>query len=176
MAMKETANISRACASHNGGNLLTKHPTTLRFAVASFDSWGGVRNALERIGVDDHESVAASCVGLQCVFTDTAASTLLPAAAIQELPFPGNFELICCTAGVLAQRLAERQRAGAPTLMAALSHWLIPRHAAELQQAVEQRQIVLWIQLFDIDDEHRAYRSLLAGSSLSVGVHDLVAE
>lgn len=168
--------MSRACASRDGGYPLAKHPITLRFAVASFDSWRGVRGALELIGLDDLKSEAACCVSLQRVLTDSAATALPPTVAIQELPFPENLELIGCTTGPLAERLAERLRAGAPTLMAALSHWLIPRHAAELQQAVERGSILLWIQLFDLDGEHRAYRGLLAGSSLSVGVHDLVAE
>jgi hypothetical protein len=43
-----------------------------------------------------------------------------------------------------------------------------------LQQAVEEGKLLLWVQLFDNEDERRAYRSLLATSSNSVGVHDLV--
>ncbi len=35
---------------------------------------------------------------------------------------------------------------------------------------------MLWVQLLDSEDEPLAYRRLLAGSSYSVGVHDLVAE
>ena len=56
----------------------------------------------------------------------------------------------------------------------ALSRWLIARHAAHLQTAVEDGKILLWVQLFDYADERRAYQSLLASSSTSVGVHDLV--
>ena len=63
---------------------------------------------------------------------------------------------------------------GAETLTAALGHWLIPRHAAQLQEAVSAGQVILWAQLFDNDDERRAYRRLLARSSNSVGVHDIV--
>ena len=51
-----------------------------------------------------------------------------------------------------------------------------PRHAEQIQDAVEQGKIVLWVRLLDSEDEPLAYRSLLAGSSYSVGVHDLVAE
>lgn len=58
----------------------------------------------------------------------------------------------------------------------ALTHWLIQRHAAQLQEAVEAGRIILWVQLFDNESERRAYRSLLARSSNSVGVHDLVGE
>jgi hypothetical protein len=58
----------------------------------------------------------------------------------------------------------------------ALNHPLIPRHAAHLQAAVEHGRILLWVQLFDNDDERRAYQSLLARSCNSVGVHDLIAK
>ena len=36
--------------------------------------------------------------------------------------------------------------------------------------------MILWVQLFDNDDERRAYQSLLARSSNSVGVHDLLGD
>ena len=71
-------------------------------------------------------------------------------------------------------RLAWRLALGAPTLQSALAHWLIPRHAAQLQGAVDNGRIILWVQLFDNDDERRAYQSLLARSCNSVGVHDLI--
>ncbi|NJO32745.1 MAG: hypothetical protein HC869_05980 [Rhodospirillales bacterium] len=74
----------------------------------------------------------------------------------------------------MADRLAGRLEVGATTLDTALSRWLIARHAAHLQKAVEDGKILLWVQLFDNDDERRVYRSLLATSSNSVGVHDLV--
>jgi hypothetical protein len=57
---------------------------------------------------------------------------------------------------------------------AALTPWLIAHHATQLQEAVATGKIILWVQLFDNDDERRAYRSLLARSSNSVGVHDIV--
>jgi hypothetical protein len=74
----------------------------------------------------------------------------------------------------LADRLAGRLEKGAQTLKAALGHWLIPRHAAHLQDGVENGKIILWVQLFDNEDERRAYQSLLKTSSNSVGVHDLI--
>jgi len=93
---------------------------------------------------------------------------------LRELPFQKSAELIGCTFGPVADRLAWRLALGAPTLQSALAHWLIPRHAAHLQGAVENGRIILWVQLFDNDDERRAYHSLLARSSNSVGVHDLI--
>ena len=157
--------------------LVTDHPDPLRFAVAAFDTWDDLRNALQHLSSRGSRSDVTSCLGLQRVLTGTAAiAALPPATVIQELPFPENLHRIGCTAGQLAQCLVERLRAGAPTLKVALTHWLIPRHAAQLQEAVEAGRIILWVQLFDNEDERRAYRSLLARSSNSVGVHDLVGE
>jgi hypothetical protein len=155
---------------------LTAHPTALRYAVATFDTWDGLLSALQHLDVDALQTEVFSCLGLQRVFAGDAAIGGLPAIAIEKLPFPESVQPICCTAGRLAQRLLERLHAGAPTLEAALGHWLIARHAAELRDAVEHGRIVLWIQLFDSEDEHRAYRSLLARSSSSVGVHDIAAD
>ena len=56
----------------------------------------------------------------------------------------------------------------------ALARWLIERHAAQLVQAIQGGKINVWVQLFDNDDERRAYQSLFARSSDSVSVHDLV--
>ena len=93
--------------------------------------------------------------------------------AVQALPFPGSCELIACTSGPLANCLMERLESGAPSLKHALGLWLIPRHAAHFQDAIQEGQILLWIRVADADDERRAYQSLLAHSSNSVGVHDL---
>ena len=72
--------------------------------------------------------------------------------SLLELPFRGNRELVAGTIGPVADRLATRLAGKADTLAAALSR----------------------VQLFDNDDERRAYRSLLARSSNSLGVHDIV--
>jgi hypothetical protein len=76
--------------------------------------------------------------------------------------------------GPLADRFAERLRAGARTLEEALRHWLIPRHAAHFEDAVKAGKILLWIRVANADEERNAYQILLATSSNSVGVHDLV--
>lgn len=174
--MGETECIVRPLAVQVVDPRVTEHPTALRFAVATFDTWDGLRGTLQNLGADGLGSDAVSLLGLIRVLSAPAVRTHLPAAAYQALPIPGNQPLIWCTAGLLAERLAGKLLAGAPTLNAALGHWLIPRHAAEIADAVENGRIVLWVQLFDSEGEHRAYRSLLAGSSHSVGVHDLVAD
>jgi len=101
--------------------------------------------------------------------------SMLPnSPAFERLPIPGRFEPICCTPGLVARRLTEQFRNGAPTLNAALAHWLIPRHAQRLQESVDAGRILLWIRLDDSDHERRVCRRLLASKSHSVEVHDLV--
>ena len=156
-------------------NHVTELPV-LRFAVATFDAWGGLRCALQDLHLGGLAFETYNCLGLQRVLADMdVVSPYHKAGAIQELAFPDSQEVICCTPGALAECLAGRLRAGAQSLQAALSEWLIPRHATHFQQAVERGKIILWVQLSGADDERRAYQSLLANSSNSVGVHDLVA-
>jgi len=155
---------------------LTERPTMLRFAVAAFDTENGLRNALQSLQQEGICNEAFNCLGLEEALAGATVLDLLSGAERRELYFPGRLRPISCTAGLLAECLAERLRAGAPTLKAALGHWLIPRHAEQIQDAVEHGRIVLWVRLFKSEDEPLAYRSLLAGSSHSVGVHDLVAD
>ena len=116
-----------------------------------------------------------SCLGLHRVLarrTDVGFDS--HSYALRDLPFPSEPELICCTVGSVAEHLARRLNLGAQTLQDALARWLIERHAAQLVQAIQGGKINVWVQLFDNDDERRAYQSLLAQSSDSVSVHDLV--
>jgi hypothetical protein len=174
--MNEVVSIRGSCPSQYVDHRLTGHATTLRFAVATFDTWGGLRSSLQSLMLDGLDRAAVSLLGKRQVLFDVPSNGDILASTPDELPFPENRELICCTRGLLAERLAEQLQAGATTLKSALSRWLIPRHAAEIENAVELGRIVLWVQLFDNEGEHQAYRRLLAGTSHSVGVHDLVDE
>jgi hypothetical protein len=82
---------------------------------------------------------------------------------------------VCCTDGLLADRLVERVNDGAASLQEALGHWLASRHAARIQEAVEVGCLMLWIQLFDAGDERRACTILLTHGSNVVEVHDFAA-
>jgi hypothetical protein len=75
--------------------------------------------------------------------------------------------------GPLAARVAERVNDGAATLQEAFGFWLVSRHAARIQEAVEGGSLVLWVQLFDAQDERRACTILLTRCSSLVEVHDL---
>jgi hypothetical protein len=152
-------------------------PRFLRFAVGAFQTWEGVETALRDLSQGGTAPRSFNYLGLHRVLA-RAGGTIANAKplSLQELPFPGNAELIGCTPGPLAERLAARLGAGAPTLKAALGQWLIPRHAAQVEEGVEGGEIILWVQLFDSDDERRAYQSLLNRSSNAVGVHDIAAD
>jgi hypothetical protein len=153
---------------------LAEQPT-LRFAVGTFDAWPqlreGLRDAQDRGLILD----SFSCIALERVFTgQTLAAPSPERVTVQALPFPNSAELIACTSGPLAECLIERLNSGARTLREALGYWLVPRHAAHFEDTVQAGNILLWIRIADADEERRAYQSLLASSSNSVGVHDLV--
>jgi hypothetical protein len=146
---------------------------TLRFAVGVFDAWPEVDATVSELTGGGMNESAFSVLGLHRILAPAASRERSP-TSLQDLPFPTNPELIAATVGPLADRLARRLEAKADTLASALGHWLIPRHAVQLEDAVAAGKIVLLVQLFDNDGERRACQSLLARSSNSVGVHDIV--
>ena len=158
----------------DAGISLTEQPK-LRFAVGTFDSWPQIRAALSDLRARGLVLDSFNCLALERIFTGTAlvAPNQEP-VAVQSIAFPESAALIACTSGPLADRLLRRLAAGAHSLKEALGHWLIPRHAAHFEEAVRAGKILFWIRVGDADDERRAYQSLLAHSSNSVGVHDLV--
>ena len=103
----------------------------------------------------------------------TILAPSLQPVAIEKLAFSPDLGVICCTSGLLASCLCERIDAGANSLADALGFWLLPRHAAYFQQAVQKGNILLWLEITNDDYERRACQGLLASSSNSVGVHDL---
>jgi hypothetical protein len=146
--------------------------SNFRFAVGSFDSWLQLLGCLDELGRKGFPFQNFNCLALQRVFVGrTFASQMQMPVPIKELAFPEG--LVCCSAGLLHDCLCRRLAEGAGSLEDALSCWLVPRHAEYFQRVVENGKIQLWIRLLDAADERRAYRSLLASSSNSVGVHDL---
>jgi hypothetical protein len=159
---------------YSAGPPLTGQPK-LRFAVGTFDSWSQVRDALRDLRVRGLVLDSFNCVALTHLFSErTILAPDQKPVAVQALPFSGTSAAIACTSGPLADRLMERLAAGASSLRDALGLWLIPRHAAHFDDAVRVGRILLWIRVADADDERLAYQSLLAHSSNSVGVHDLI--
>jgi hypothetical protein len=149
--------------------------STLRFAVGTFDSWMQLREAVRDARDRGLDFDSFNYLALERVFAGrTIVAPSQKLLMIEALPFPNDTEPVACTSGPLADWLSERLRSGASSLKDALGHWLIPRHAAHFARAVLANKIVLWIRIASADDEHRAYQNLLANSSNTVGVHDLV--
>jgi hypothetical protein len=144
-------------------------PPTIRFAVATFDTWADARKVAEELRSGSTPLCEVSYLGLQ------SASAEQP-QLLTQLPFPTCAVPFVCSPGPVAERLSARLNAGTPSLQAALVPWLIPRHAAQLQSAVDSGKIVLWVGLADHAEEQRAYHTLLAAGCGSVGVHDLVGD
>jgi hypothetical protein len=174
--MEEAGEIPGAQPAAHMDNRVTER-TPLRFAIGIFDGWDGVKASVQDLAAAGMAANNVHYLALQRVLGSRSPIERADnPMSLRELPFPGNAGMISTTPGLVAERLAARLGRGAQTLKAALGDWLIPRHAAHLQDAVEGGKIVLWVQLFDNDDERRAYQSLLARSSNSVGVHDLVGD
>ena len=146
-----------------------------RYAVGLFDDWSQLQATLRDVQARGLVLESFNCLALERLF---ASKTILApsqeAVTVGVLPFSEKAEAIAVTSGPLADGLMERLRSGATSLKDALGLWLIPRHAAQFDNAVRAGKILLWIRLADADDERRAYQSLLAHSSDLVGVHDFV--
>jgi hypothetical protein len=172
-AVENTAE-SLASANAPAGRPLTEQ-RKLRFVVGTFDSWSQLRAALRDLRARGLVLDSFNCLALQQLF---AGKTILApdqeVVAVEALPFAESSASTACTSGPLADCLMERIGLGAQSLRDALGQWLIPRYAAYFQDAVEAGKILFWIRVADIADERRAYQTLLAHSSSSVGVHDLM--
>jgi hypothetical protein len=156
------------------GNPLAEH-FTLRFAVGTFDSWMRLREALRDARDRGLDFDSFNYLALERAFAGgTIVGPNQKLLVIEALPFSNDTELVACTSGPLADGLSERPSSGASSLIDALGHWLIPRHAAHFARAVRASKIVLWIRIAGADDERRAYQCLLINSFDVVGVHDLV--
>jgi hypothetical protein len=172
-ALQARADAGRGSGHSDQVETLVTEPTTLRFAVGIFDAWSEVLASVQELTDAGLAESAFSVLALQRVLAPVAVYADR-GMSFSALPFPGSGEVIAGSSGPVVDRLAAMLDAKAETLSSALGHWLIPRHAAQLEGAVAAGKIILWVQLFDNEEERRACRSLLAKSSNSVGVHDLV--
>jgi hypothetical protein len=144
-----------------------------RFAVGTFNGWDDACEALRDLRVAGVDPETFSFLGLRTRMTGARKHNLK--LRLCELTPTTAGERVCCTAGLLADRLAERVNDGAASLQEALGLWLVSRHAARVQEAVEGGCLMLWIQLIDARDERRACTILLTHCLSAVEVHDLAA-
>jgi hypothetical protein len=172
-SMQDTAELLLSIAPL-AGFPVTEQPK-LRFAVGTFDSWPQLREALCELRARGLVLDSFNCVALQqrLFAGKTFIAPNQEPVGVEALTFAEGTALIACTSGPLADCLRHRIECGARDLKHALSRWLLPRHAAHFQDAVEAGKILFWIRVGDAHDERRAYLTLLAHSSNSVGVHDL---
>ena len=153
---------------------MTEQPK-LRFAVGTFESWSQVREALHDLRARGLVLDSFNCLGLKRLFSGkTVMAPDQEPMPVQALPFPGSSRIDRLHIGTPGQLPDREACIGRPSLKHAVGLWLIPRHAAHFEDAVQAGKLLLWIRVADADDERRAYQSLLAHSSNSVGVHDLV--
>lgn len=147
-----------------------------RYAVGTLGDWFRLRAVLRDARSRGLVLDSLNCLALERLFDGTIImAPPQEVVSVCQLPVRDGTETIACTSGPLADCLMDRFRSGATSLIEALGHWLILRHATQLVNAVGAGKILLWIRLTDADDERRAYQSLLAHSSDVVGVHDLCA-
>jgi hypothetical protein len=144
---------------------------SVRFAVGTFNTWDGACEALRDLRVAGVDPETLSFLGLHRTMTGARKHSL--ELRLRELTLTKVGEPVFCTAGPSADRLAERVNDGAESLQEALDLWLVSQHAARIQEAVEDGCLMLWIQLFDAQDERRACTILLTHGSSVVEVHDL---
>jgi hypothetical protein len=171
--VENTAELFVSSASPAGTSMVQE--PKLRFAVGTFDSWPQVRAALRDLRARGVVLDNFNCLALQRLFADkTIVAPDQASVAVAALPFADGADVIACTSGPLADKLTEQTTFGARTLQDALGRWIIPRHAARFEDAVHAGKILFWIQVANADEERRACQTLLAHSSNSVDVHDLV--
>lgn len=165
--MADGSQLLESGAGRPQATLQVTQDRPLRFAVAAFDSLDAAHRVSLELTSTPNAPGRVSYLGLHEILDAGTAD-------LQKLPFPANRGLVACSEGLVAERLAARLGSGAGSLRGALATWLIPRHAAEIERAIENGDVVIWVQLQDNEDERRAYRTLLAAGCHSVGVHDLV--
>jgi hypothetical protein len=147
----------------------------LHFAVGTFDNWQQLSTAFEDLRLREFVFHSFNCLALKQVFSGRmVVISSLKSVAVQSLTFSSGPEEICCTSGPLATCLHASVEAGATNLKDAFGLWLVPRHARYLERAVEERKILLWLDVADTDEERSACQSLLKTSSGLVGVHDII--
>lgn len=162
-------------SARRAGNIPLTEKPNLRFVVGTFDTWPQVRDALRDLRARGLVLDSFNCLALARLFAGkTIVAPDHKPVDVEALPFVGSCESMACTSGPLADRLTERIGSGAQSLKDALGRWLVPRHAAYFQDGVLAGKILFWIRVADAADERRACQSLLAHSSNSVGVHDLM--
>jgi hypothetical protein len=143
----------------------------LRIAVAKFPDFWVARAATDELIATGIELAAITMVAdLRSLLGIPRPALKL--ASLREHSFADGRTLLCSETA-FGRLIASRARDGAPSLSDALAGWMLPRHAGTLCVALEQQQVLVWVELHDPDDERTASLCLLRLSQGAVGVHDI---
>ena len=144
-----------------------------QFAVAAFDSWAAVYQALEALKAHGIELAGATVLATQDpgaarVASDVqnAEAATLPegfCVALCRLPFDPPLQ---CTPGPLASALERRRDEGAATLADAFAPWLAPHLASDLERQIASGRILLWFEI--TEPEHH---SIVCGELVGATPH-----
>jgi hypothetical protein len=149
-------------------------PKQARFAVGDFATWHAARETLRGLHSLGVPRNAVSVLGLRRHFQDQAGSQDAPPLHLLELACGQSPDVVCCTSGMLAERLSDAFAKGAATLGDAFSRWLPLPTAQRIQRSISEGVLLVWVQVLDGNDERRACTGLLALCASGVEVHDLL--
>lgn len=125
-----------------------------QFAVAAFDSWAAVYQALGALKSQGVELAGATVLATQAprpgtmpVATNDEEFRSLPEGLGVELCRLAFETPLRCTIGPLAAALQRRRDEGAATLADAFAPWLSPCHADDLERQIVSGRILLWFEI-----------------------------
>jgi hypothetical protein len=150
-----------------------------RFVIAVFDEWQTLHAAIEDLNL--HGIAPRGAVlfarddppGAAHPPSEEIISCFL--AQTTELPFLAAKQRVRCTAGTLANDLAERAERGARRLAAALAAWVSREHANALQSHIDKGRLVLWFELAQPQDLDVVCGRLVQTSPHVVGMCGIAA-
>ena len=132
-----------------------------QFAVAAFDSWAAVYQALEALKAQGIELAGATVLATQDAGTadvagdaDNAEAPTLPEGLCAELCRLSFEKPLQCTMGPLATALERRRDEGAVTLADAFAPWLAPDLANDLERQIACGRVLLWFEI--TEPEHHS--------------------
>lgn len=147
-----------------------------QFAVAAFDSWAGVYQALDALKGQGIELASATVLATPATGArgaagdaETAAAPAFPEGLGVELCRLHFDQPLQCTIGPLASALGRRRDQGATTLADAVAPWLSPGLAEDLERQLAAGRILLW---FEITEPH--HHSIVCGELVRATPHILL--
>ena len=145
-----------------------------RIAIGSFQTWDVAHRVLNELIQTGIAQESVILLGLSTVFLSRPADST-PMPDVVELPALELGEPVCCSAQLVAAKMAARKNGGGLTLERSLGCCLLPRQSDRVASYVKQGRIVMGVLLSKGEDERRACLTLLSSSSTPVEIHDLVS-